>query len=84
LRQPPPARNRLGGLVAFRFERRNVFYKPNKQARQEYLKNEAKNKERNRRVYDNQKAKSKAASNARVVIGLILLALIYILLTRHR
>jgi hypothetical protein len=62
-----------------------MSYKPNKQARQEYLQNEAKNKERNRLAYEKQKAKRKAASNVRqMVLVLILGALAYILLTRHR
>jgi len=59
-----------------------MVYKSNKQARQEYLDNELKNKESNRRAYESQKQR-RSSPNLTLFVIVALLVLAYIVLSKH-
>lgn len=61
-----------------------MAYKSNKQARAEYLLNEAKNREINRRNYERRKAKGRSTSSFGKVILLVLVLFLLVQLLSRR
>ena len=61
-----------------------MAYKSNKQARAEYLANESKNRERNRRAYERRKERGGGGGIGKVVVFLVIAFFVVQYLNNHR